>query len=171
MTMSTVAQAMIFGSLLAITITVNAFAFDLQAVQNRDQPYLKQFNQLDNDANGQLTMRELEKDAAVNPELFKANDRDGDGRLNVEEFSALKSHNSQLAIKRVMADSWMTAKVKAKLLEETALNSLRISVETHQGEVLISGFVDDATLKAKIEQLVAGVAGVTSVKNAIVVKS
>jgi hyperosmotically inducible protein len=43
-------------------------------------------------------------------------------------------------------------------------------VETHKGEVLISGFVSEAALKSKAEQLVASVEGVKSVKNAIVVK-
>jgi len=48
---------------------------------------------------------------------------------------------------------------------------LKISVETHKGQVLLSGFVSDASLKAQAEELVSGVEGVKSVKNAIVVKA
>lgn len=170
MNMSTTTQALIFGSLLASTITVNAFAFDLQEVQNGDQPYLKEFKQLDNNANGQLTWAELQKDGAVKPAMLKAYDQNADSTLNYEEYAALKTQTSQLAIKGAMSDSWITTKVKAKLLEEEAFKSFRISVETHQGDVLISGFVNDAALKTKAEQLVAAIEGVKSVKNAIVVK-
>ncbi len=170
MLMSKYKQAIIFGSLLATTITLNAFAFDLEEVQNGDKPYLEEFNALDKNANSTLNWTEVQQDKGVKQADFKSFDRDKDGTLSYEEYAELKTKTGQKAIKGAMSDSWITTKVKARLLEEESLKSLKISVETHQGEVLISGFVADATLKTKAEQLVAGVEGVKSVKNAIVVK-
>lgn len=170
MSISKYTQATIFGGLLAATITLNAFAFDLQEVQNGEKPYLEQFNALDKNTNQTLTWSEVQQDKAVKQRDFKAYDHDKDGSLTYEEYAELKTQTSQKAIKGAMSDSWITTKVKARLLEEESLKSLKISVETHKGEVLISGFVSEASLKSKAEELVAGVEGVKSVKNAIVVK-
>ena len=164
-------QAAIFGGLLAATITLNAFAFDLNEVQNGDKPYLDQFNSLDKNANEILTWSEAKADKGVKQKDFKAFDGDKDGTLTYEEYAELKTKTGQKAIKVAMSDSWITTKVKAKLLEEEAFKSLKISVETHKGEVLLSGFVSDATLKSQAEELVHGIEGVKSVKNAIVVKA
>jgi hyperosmotically inducible protein len=65
----------------------------------------------------------------------------------------------------------ITTKAKAKILETKGLKSLQISVETHQGEVLLSGFVDSAEAKAKAEEVVSQIEGVKSVKNSLEVKS
>lgn len=170
MSISKYTQATIFGGLLAATITLNAFAFDLQEVQNGEKPYLEQFNALDKNTNQTLTWSEVQQDKAVKQRDFKTYDHDKDGSLTYEEYAELKTQTSQKAIKGAMSDSWITTKVKARLLEEEAFKSFKISVETHKGEVLISGFVSEASLKSKAEELVAGVEGVKSVKNAIVVK-
>lgn len=170
MLMSKYKQAIIFGGLLATTITLNAFAFDLQEVQNGDKPYLEEFNALDKNTNNTLTWAEVQSDKGVKQADFKTFDHDKDGSLSYEEYAELKTQVSQKAVKGAMSDSWITTKVKARLLEEEALKSLKISVETHKGEVLLSGFVSDASLKTKAEELVASVEGVKSVKNAIVVK-
>lgn len=163
-------QAVIFGGLLATTITLNAFAFDINEVQNGDKPFLQQFNSLDKNANETLNWSEAKADKGVKHKDFKTYDTDNDGTLTYQEYADLKTKTGQKEIKSVMSDSWITTKVKARLLEEEALKSLKISVETHKGQVLLSGFVSDASLKAKAEELVSGVEGVKSVKNAIVVK-
>lgn len=170
MLMSKFQQAAIFGGLLATTITINAFAFELDQVQNGDKPFLNEFNTLDKNANQSLNWTEVQLDKGVKQQDFKAFDRDKDGSLNYDEYAELKTQTGQKAFKSVMSDSWITTKVKARLLEEESLKSFKISVETHKGEVLLSGFVSDASLKSKAEQLVASVEGVKTVKNAIVVK-
>lgn len=170
MTMTTLKQAAIFGGLLITTITLNAFAFDLEEVQNGDKPFLSEFKTLDKNGNQTLNWQEAKSDKALTPQDFKAIDHDKDGSLSYEEYAELKTQAGQKIFKTTMSDSWITTKVKARLMEEASLKSLKISVETHQGEVLISGFVADSTLKNKAEQLVTDVAGVKSVKNAIVVK-
>ena len=62
-------------------------------------------------------------------------------------------------------DSVITSKVKAAILEEPALSSAEINVETFKGIVQLSGFV---SFRADINKAVAvarGVDGVKSVKN------
>ncbi len=160
-------QASIFAGLLATTITLNAFAFEVEQVQHGDQPYHEAFTNLDKNANQTLSWSEAKADDNIKSNDFKRYDQDRDGSLSYQEYATLKTKLSQAAIKTTVADSWITTKVKAKLIEETSLKAFKISVETHQGEVLLSGFVSDPGLKAKAEALVSQINGVKAVKNAI----
>lgn len=67
-------------------------------------------------------------------------------------------------------DVAITAKVKAAILNEPGLKSLQISVKTFKDEVQLSGFVDTAQAKKRAGEVAAGVAGVRSVRNDLVVK-
>ena len=69
------------------------------------------------------------------------------------------------------SDSWITTEAKGKLLAEENLKSFKISVETHKGEVLLSGFVGSNETKAKAEEVVSGIKGVKAVKNSIQVRA
>ena len=59
----------------------------------------------------------------------------------------------------------------AFILATKDLKSLQISVETRQGEVTLSGAVDNEAAKMKAEQVVSEIEGVKSVKNGLEVKS
>lgn len=67
-------------------------------------------------------------------------------------------------------DSAITTKVKSAILGEPGLKSMQISVETYQNTVQLSGFVDNALAKSRAGAVAAGVAGVKSVRNDLVVK-
>jgi osmotically-inducible protein OsmY len=67
-------------------------------------------------------------------------------------------------------DSVITAKVKAKLIDDPVTKARQISVETFKGTVQLSGFVDTAESKARAEAVAKGVDGVQHVKNSLVVK-
>ena len=67
-------------------------------------------------------------------------------------------------------DVAITTKVKAAILNEPGLKSLQIGVKTFKDEVQLSGFVDTAQAKTRAGQVAAGVAGVRSVRNDLVVK-
>jgi len=67
-------------------------------------------------------------------------------------------------------DSAITTKVKEVILAEPGLRSLQISVETYKDVVQLSGFVDTPQSRTRAGELAAGVAGVKSVKNDLVVK-
>ena len=64
-------------------------------------------------------------------------------------------------------DSVITSKVKAAILEEPALSSAGINVETFKGIVQLSGFVNSRADINKAVAVARGVGGVKSVKNEI----
>ena len=67
-------------------------------------------------------------------------------------------------------DATITAKVKAKFVESSAVEASAISVETLKGTVQLSGFAKSANEKATAEQLAKTVKGVKTVKNDLLVR-
>lgn len=67
-------------------------------------------------------------------------------------------------------DSVITAKVKAKILDDPMLKVFQINVETFKGEVQLSGFVNSAAASARAVEISREVKGVTSVKNSMILK-
>jgi hyperosmotically inducible protein len=67
-------------------------------------------------------------------------------------------------------DSLITGQVKAALMDAADVSSLQINVETRDGVTQLAGFVPSAAMKARAEQVAAGIAGVRRVDNALVVK-
>lgn len=66
-----------------------------------------------------------------------------------------------------LSDAAVTTKVKSALLREDDINSLDIEVETFDGNVQLSGFVDSAWQVAKAEEVAESVSGVKSVINSL----
>ena len=64
-----------------------------------------------------------------------------------------------------MGDSWVTTKVKTAILNEPSLKVLQINVETYEGVVQLSGFVDTAASRTKAAEIARSVQGVKTVKN------
>ena len=67
-------------------------------------------------------------------------------------------------------DSVITTKAKSLLAADDLFKSFKISVETKQGTVQLSGFVDSQKTADKAGEFVKGVKGVKSVKNDLIVK-
>ncbi len=67
-------------------------------------------------------------------------------------------------------DSVITTKVKAAIVNEPSLKVSEINVETFKGVVQLSGFVSSADAIPAAERITRQVAGVTSVKNSLIVK-
>lgn len=67
-------------------------------------------------------------------------------------------------------DSVITAKVKAKLIEDPDLNAGEVNVETYKGVVQLSGFVRDPNDIDKAGEVVRRIKGVHEVRNDIQVK-
>jgi hyperosmotically inducible protein len=67
-------------------------------------------------------------------------------------------------------DSAITAKVKTAFVRDPSVKALQIHVNTFQGVVQLSGFVDSQAEKARAAQVAEAVAGVRSVVNNITVK-
>jgi osmotically-inducible protein OsmY len=71
---------------------------------------------------------------------------------------------------RVIDDSVITTKVKAALVADSVTKAHQINVETRQGEVLLSGFVDSREARSRAADLARKVEGVHSVKNSLEVR-
>jgi hyperosmotically inducible protein len=70
----------------------------------------------------------------------------------------------------VVDDGMITTKVKAALAEDSRTKAHQINIETHEGVVQLSGFVDNAEAKSTAGSLASGVEHVRSVNNQIDVK-
>lgn len=62
-------------------------------------------------------------------------------------------------------DSMITTKVKAAILNEPGLDSAEINVETYEGTVQLSGFVESQSDITRAVEVARRVEGVRSVKN------
>ena len=67
-------------------------------------------------------------------------------------------------------DSTITATVKSRFVDNTAVDAASISVETLNGAVMLSGFAKNANEMNSAETIARGVGSVKSVKNQIVVR-
>jgi hypothetical protein len=70
----------------------------------------------------------------------------------------------------IIDDSVITSKVKGLLLVDEALKAFQVRVETYNGVVLLSGFVDTQKTIDKATEVARSVTGVKSVKNNLVLK-
>jgi len=68
-------------------------------------------------------------------------------------------------------DSAITASVKSKFVEDRTVDAAAISVETLNGEVMLSGFARNTAERARAETLARSVKGVKSVKNQVAVRN
>lgn len=123
------------------------------------------FDAIDKNRDGYLSKEEVAGDKEL-AKRFANFDADKDGRLNVNEFLKAGQDNDA----RVLADSAITTKVKALLLAEKGVPSTSISVETYEGRVLLSGFVESNAQVAQAGKVAAGVSGVKKVQNNLAVK-
>jgi osmotically-inducible protein OsmY len=71
----------------------------------------------------------------------------------------------------VVDDSVVTAKVKARLVDDPLTKAYQINVETFKGTVQLSGFVDSAEARSRATQLAKDVGGVKDVKNSLQVRN
>ncbi|MFZ1318982.1 MAG: BON domain-containing protein, partial [Candidatus Nitrotoga sp.] len=68
-------------------------------------------------------------------------------------------------------DSIITAKVKSKLLADQDIKGFDLKVETHKGDVLLSGFVDNQAQIDHAIMITRSVEGVKNVDNKVSLKS
>lgn len=85
-------------------------------------------------------------------------------------FSACASTRTHESAGEFVDDSVITTKVKSLLAEDDFLKSFQISVETFQGTVQLSGFVNSQKAVDQAGKITKSVKGVKSTKNNLVVK-
>ena len=71
---------------------------------------------------------------------------------------------------QTLDDSVVTAKEKAKLVDDPVTKAYQINVETFKGTVQLSGFVDSAEAVTRATSLAKDVGGVKDVKNSLQVR-
>jgi hypothetical protein len=123
------------------------------------------FAALDVNADGFLSRREV----AANPELakrFAQFDADKDRRWSPAEHAAARDENDRRAVR----DAALTARVRAALVAESGIRSTAISVETYEGEVQLTGFVPAPDMASRAGRVTAGVSGVRTVHNNLLVR-
>lgn len=67
-------------------------------------------------------------------------------------------------------DTAITTSVKARFVDNKAVDASSIHVETLNGTVMLSGFAKSGTEKSAAESIARAVKGVTSVRNEITVR-
>lgn len=160
-------SAIILGLVSAVSaLTVYAVTPD----PSGQNVYQREFKMLDTDGNNRLSATEVKKDSVFDHDGFYKADKNHNGSLTQDEFAAYKSAVQQKEAKQLASDGAITSKIKAKYLLEKGIKSFKVSVETKDGIVVLSGFVDSIEAKSRAEQIASGVAGVKSVKSALVVK-
>ncbi|HUN69326.1 MAG TPA: BON domain-containing protein [Burkholderiales bacterium] len=157
------------GLALAIGAALYAAPYPATA-EDAAKPVNPNFAKLDRNHDGVLTQDEVRhiRDYA---KAFIEADENKDGKLDQAEFVKAESIHDRIITGKYVEDSILTAKVKAALLKEPDLKSLDVSVETSRGEVLLSGFVQDPSQKAKAMKVATGVNGVVAVKDAMLVRN
>jgi hyperosmotically inducible protein len=89
--------------------------------------------------------------------------------MEVRNNLGIKSGSTTVG--EVIDDSLLTAKVKTALIESPETKAHQITVETKEGVVQLSGFVDSEMAKAAATTIALSVTGVKNVRNEISVKT
>jgi osmotically-inducible protein OsmY len=84
--------------------------------------------------------------------------------------SACSVMNGQQSVGSYANDAAITAKVKAKFVEDPVVSAMRLGVDTMSGVVQVSGYAKSAEEEQRALRLARSVDGVKSVKDAIEVK-
>lgn len=127
------------------------------------------FKHLDANGDGYLSRDEAVKVIDADKAFTNA-DEDRDGRLSPEEFIKAESIQERIRTAQYFDDSVITAKVKAALLKDMQLKGFNVSVETHKGTVLLSGFVDSSEQARRAAEVAAAVDGVAAIRSNLAVK-
>lgn len=77
----------------------------------------------------------------------------------------LRVSHSQETVGQVVDDSALTAAVKGKLIVDQTMQSYKVNVETQNGVVQLTGFVDSNDAKSRAAELARSVDGVKEVRN------
>jgi hyperosmotically inducible periplasmic protein len=127
------------------------------------------FRSLDRNGDGFLSKDEVSHLQGY-ARAFDEADDNRDGRLSPDEFIKSESIRDRQELGKAVDDSVITAKVKTALLRERGLKSRDVHVETNQGRVLLSGFVDSDDQKQRAIAVTRRVDGVREVRDGINVR-
>ena len=148
---------------LLATLLATFFALSASA-QDGKPTTTAGFAKLDTNKDGFLSQAEASKEKGLSG-VFKQVDQNKDGKLDEDEYLKGHSTHQRAEAKEYAGDGAVTTKVKAALLATDGVPSTKISVETANGVVTLSGSVDSKDEIAKAVKAAKAVGGVKSVKN------
>jgi hyperosmotically inducible periplasmic protein len=82
----------------------------------------------------------------------------------------LRVSSDQATVGQVVDDSALTAAVKGKLIADQTMQSYKVNVETQNGIVQLTGFVDSSDAKNRASEVARSVDGVKDVRNDLEVR-
>jgi hypothetical protein len=129
----------------------------------------EKFRKLDRNGDGFLDKGEVRHIRGYT-DAFDQADGNRDGKLDPSEFIKAESIYERQQIVKYVDDGVLTTKVKAALLKEPNLKSIDVHVETYQGKVLLSGWIDSAAQRERAVKVASSVQGVVAVLDALELK-
>jgi hyperosmotically inducible protein len=130
---------------------------------------MSSFKSADSNGDGMVSLEEFVAQGG-HEQAFREGDANRDSRLNSEEYTKASANNDRIKAGNYVDDAWITAKIKALLLKDEGVKGLAVNVETHQGAVQLSGWVNTPEQIIRAEKIALGVDGVKGVRNDLLVK-
>ena len=90
--------------------------------------------------------------------------------MSADEFIKAEAIHDRQQVGNFVSDSVLTARVKAALLRERGIKSTGVHVESSQGRVLLSGFVDTEEQKQRVLRVASRIEGVREVRDGLDVR-
>jgi len=131
------------------------------------------FVSLDRDRDGFLTAEEFTATGEFDRKAFAKADENRDGRLSPSEFLAARTADRPKRDGKSAAlveDALITTKVKAALLKEPNLKSVDVNVDTENGTVTLTGKVQSRADRERVLKIASSVEGVAGVKDSLTVR-
>ena len=152
-------------SLLIAVLLASSGAVHAQRGEPGGGPRAAQFAALDRNRDGYVTRIEALADQEIH-KRFAQFDLDKDRQLSLAEYFAAREDIDR----RMQQDAALTARVKAALTAERSMPRTGISVDSYEGGVQLSGFVPAPDMASRAGRITAGVSGVRTVHNNLLVK-
>lgn len=92
------------------------------------------------------------------------------------QTEGIKSVHSEIklgkpSLSEAASDTWITTRIKAKLLDDPITSGFSIHVETVRGKVYLQGLVKDEIQRHRAQELALSVSGVSGVDNRLRIKA
>jgi len=130
------------------------------------EPSIKTY---DSNGDGMISIEEF-KPKGGQEQAFREADANRDNSPSNDEHMKASANKGGVKASAYMDDAWITAKVRSLLLKEEGVKGLGVNVETYQGTVQLSGWVNTPTQITQAEKIALAVEGVKGIRNDLQIK-